>query len=86
MPRLTDRDYLRRHYELQLLRQQSPEVFAVVPAELQYAVHHYYQTAEVRTEDELIATRRHIQEDRSSLPQRASKAYARIVRGMPETD
>lgn len=86
MPRLTDRDYLKRHYQLQILRQKNPEAFAVVSDDLRYALHHYYQTREVRTEDELIALRRHLQEGLPSLPQRASKAYARVNRAAVALD
>lgn len=78
MPRLTNSDYLKRHYWLQEIHQSHPEVFGVLPVKLQQSLHNYYQTAALLSEDELIATRTHLQHGSPSLAQVASKAFKRL--------
>jgi hypothetical protein len=59
----------------------KPGPIPVSQLEDQLALHKYYLLTLDRTELELVAHRRNVQISDPSLPQRAGRAYARLMRG-----
>lgn len=80
MPRLTRRDYIAHHNFLKQIWDQHSELFAVLPVKQQWEVHRYYQLSHDLSEEQLVDHRKTIEREDPSLPQRASKAYARLDR------
>jgi len=81
MPRLTIPTYLSRHYQLKQLWTYDQRWFANLSYKDQIALHTYYLPSLEKTKTELLAHHRNVQIADSSLPQRAGRAYARLVRG-----
>lgn len=80
MPRLTTPNYLSRHYQLKVLWAEDQNRFTLLSWNDQINLHRYYLLTLDKTELELVAHRRnHIGDP--SLPQRAGRAYARLMRG-----
>ena len=78
MPRLTNPNYLERYRFCAAAWKDFRVVFSVVPANQQFDIHRYYQTARRTPEADLLKTREELTKAAPSLPQRASKAFAQV--------
>ncbi|MCX2746289.1 hypothetical protein OOZ51_00485 [Arthrobacter sp. MI7-26] len=89
MPRVTYETYRQRHLQLRRLWQERQGVFAAVDPMEQWDLHEYFLCADRPTEATLRAHYDEIKDEGSSLPQRAGKVYAALMRnmeaGVPET-
>jgi hypothetical protein len=76
VPRLTNKQFLEEHHRLALAYESEPLIFgSVTPAE-QWALHDFFVPTKDLSNDELLAHRKAITKQQSSLPNRAGKAYA----------
>lgn len=81
MPRLTTPTYLSHHHQLKALWATDPRPFADLTWNDQLDLHRYYLLTLDKTEAELIAHRHNVHLGDPSLPQRAGRAYAKLMRG-----
>jgi hypothetical protein len=81
MPRLTNREFLKRHHFLaQLWENELLQVlFSSLEPMAQWRLHQYYQTVSLGTDDETLETRQTVNAGDSALPQQAGKAYSELV-------
>jgi len=78
MPRLTNTDYYQRYRFIRHIWRYYQNLFALIPIELQYDLHNFYQPDRDLTKAELITYRKDIKHEDPGLPARASKAYVRL--------
>jgi hypothetical protein len=78
MPRLTNQQYLKTCRCLRQLWQEVPDHFAYIKAEQQWHLHDYFQPSKALSDAERLQHRVRISAERSSLPQRAGKALAKL--------
>ncbi|MGJ6122305.1 hypothetical protein QN239_06990 [Mycolicibacterium sp. Y3] len=81
MPRLTTPTYLLQHHQLKALWAEDQRRFVFLTWNDQLALHTYYLFTLDRTEPELIDHHRNVRVGDPSLPQRAGRAYAKLLRG-----
>ena len=81
MPRLTTQSYLSRHYQLKQLWTYGQHWFVNLSYKDQIALHTYYLPSVEKSKAELSAHHRNVRIGDPSLPQRAGRAYAKLVRG-----
>lgn len=81
VPRLTISAYLLRRRQLQALWTEHRNRFSGLSAKDQMALHKYYLLTVDKAEPQLITHRRDVAIGDPSLPQRAGRAYARLMRG-----
>lgn len=82
MPRVTYEIYRQRHLQLRQLWEESQGVFAAVDPMEQWDLHDYFLCTDQPTEVTLRSHYDEVKDSGSSLPQRAGKAYAELVRGL----
>lgn len=77
MPRLTNQDFLNRHYFLERLwdDDQLQRLFATLSPHEQWDLHQYYQTLNRGSDADLVATRRTVNLGDKSLTNRAGKSF-----------
>jgi len=80
VPRLTFELYRQRHVFLKRVWEIFGLLFAVLPADQQWAVHSYYVPTLDLDDLQLRAHRKEVSERDPSLPNRAGKAYLRLER------
>lgn len=81
MPRLNTPTYLNHHHQLKELWLIDQSAFSYLSPSDQLALHKYFQFASEMTQAELIAHRRNVHALDPSLPHRAGRAYAKLLRG-----
>lgn len=87
MPRLTNQDFLKRHYFLaelwrsELLR----SMFSILDPMPQLHLHQYYQTINTGTEKDILETRTTVNKGDTALPQQAGRAYSELIRTFLQT-
>jgi hypothetical protein len=81
MPRLNKSTYLQNHHQLKTVWEIDQRPFAYLNSRDQLDLHKYFQFASDKTETELIEHRRNVHKLDLSLPQRAGRAYAKLMRG-----
>jgi hypothetical protein len=81
MPRLNTSTYLHHHYQLKSVWEIDQRPFTYLSQTDQWDLHKYFQFASDKTGAELIEHRRNVHALDPSLPQRAGRAYAKLVRG-----
>jgi hypothetical protein len=81
MPRLTTPTYLSHHYQLKALWAEDQCLFAFLSWNDHLDLHRYYLLTLDKTEPELITHRRNVHLGEPSLPHRAGRAYAKLLRG-----
>jgi hypothetical protein len=81
MPRLTTPTYLFHHHQLKALWAKGSKQFSYLSPNDQLALHKYYLFALDKTELELVAHRRNVHSGDPSLPHRAGRAFAKLMRG-----
>lgn len=81
MSRLTTPTYLSHHHQLKALWAEGQSRFSYLSWNDQLDLHRYYLLTLDKTELKLVAHRRNVHVSDPSLPQRAGRAYARLMRG-----
>lgn len=80
MPRLTDHDYLQNHELLRADREVDNTAFVMLSAGEQWDLFQYYLPHQPHTPAALLAHRRDVAALDPSLPQRAGRAYAKLLK------
>jgi hypothetical protein len=81
MPRLNTSTYLHHDHQLKELWLVDQNVFSYLTPTDQLALHKYFQFASDKTETELIEHHHNVHTGDPSLPHRAGRAYAKLIRG-----
>ncbi len=81
MSRLTPQTYVTHRHHLQQLWDEDQKSFSILSSPDQAALHAFYAPAINKTYEELVAHRHTIKQTDPSLPNRAGKAYAKLMRG-----
>lgn len=81
MPRITRTEYLNRHHALGHLWPTQDGVFANLTYTEQLDLHRYYSPAVQESDERHLAHRVWISQQDPSLPQRAGRAYAKLMTG-----
>lgn len=84
MPRVTYEIYRQRHLQLSRLWREHEGLFVLVDPQGQWALHEYFLCVDQPTESGLRTHYEALKLEGSSLPHRAGKAYAELMRRLAQ--
>lgn len=81
MPRLTNKEFLKRHHFLAHLWEGEllQGLFSALDPMAQWHLHQYYQTINPGPDEEILETRRTVNAGDTALPQQAGRAYSQLL-------